>query len=497
MSFENDKLNRKKYADYLTEIISNVTKYKKISDSESMSIAIDSGWGTGKTTFINMWKEELENQKDANGKEKFAVITYNAWKNDFLEEPLESLIYTIINHDIFNKDNKIDGGKEAGNEVKECMTNLGIHAVTYLAKSKLGDAAGEAIGAFLTEGKEGIEKVWNTDDSKYEKFCEQYKEYHKAITNLKESLEKVTSQRQLIVIIDELDRCKPLFAIKLLENIKHILDVKNVTFVFALDMEQLSHSIKCIYGQGMDASGYLCRFFDYISKMPKPDRKTYIQYIMQERPLIRETLLKVERNTAGNTVYMLDIFNDFSTIMNLSLRDINTIYSSFLLLENNQLKNTDCYMAYELYLFLLILKYKRMDLFNKIFLDKDREAINDEIFKKFQQSNYILKAPINEILISDKICEKSFYIKNIYSPFSTKIDQIDERKIEYIDGGRYLFEYSSEISLSDCLFYDDLQKWNEIKDKELLTYIEQNLEFFDFEFEQKSQIPTVPPTVLT
>ena len=61
MTFEEDKLGRKKYAEFLTEIISNPEKYKRKSDSDSFSIAIDSGWGTGKTTFIEMWIDYLKN----------------------------------------------------------------------------------------------------------------------------------------------------------------------------------------------------------------------------------------------------------------------------------------------------------------------------------------------------------------------------------------------------------------------------------------------------
>ena len=91
---------------------------------------------------------------------------------------------------------------------------------------------------------------------------EEYEEYISNLNKVKKILEKVTANTKIIIMIDELDRCKPIFAIKLLETIKHLFNVKNMSFIFALDMTQLSYSIKKIYGTEIDASGYICRFFD-------------------------------------------------------------------------------------------------------------------------------------------------------------------------------------------------------------------------------------------
>lgn len=88
--------------------------------------------------------------------------------------------------------------------------------------------------------------------------------------------------KKLVIIIDELDRCKPLFAIQTLEIVKHFLDVKDVVFIFAVDLEQLSHSVESIYGFGMDASGYLCKFFDYITKFPQSNMLSIIKTLLPD-----------------------------------------------------------------------------------------------------------------------------------------------------------------------------------------------------------------------
>ncbi len=80
----------------------------------------------------------------------------------------------------------------------------------------------------------------------------------------------------LLICIDELDRCRPTFAIETLEVVKHFFDLPNVIFVFSLDMEQLHRSIKTVYGD-IDSMGYLQRFFDYQTSLPKPNLQRFLE----------------------------------------------------------------------------------------------------------------------------------------------------------------------------------------------------------------------------
>ena len=70
-------------------------------------------------------------------------------------------------------------------------------------------------------------------------------------------------------IIDELDRCRPTFAIELLERVKHIFDVPNIVFVFGINRAELVKSLESIYGE-IDAGTYLRRFFDMEFVLPEP-----------------------------------------------------------------------------------------------------------------------------------------------------------------------------------------------------------------------------------
>ena len=115
MNFKNDdKLNREHFADFLIEIITNNKKYKRECDSNSFVLAIDSSWGTGKTTFLNMLENKMSNIENNN----YTIIHYNAWKSDAWKNPFETLMYTILENKVFNT-------VDDNNNLKEVAKNIG------------------------------------------------------------------------------------------------------------------------------------------------------------------------------------------------------------------------------------------------------------------------------------------------------------------------------------------------------------------------------------
>ena len=95
------------------------------------------------------------------------------------------------------------------------------------------------------------------------------------------ALSKSRENRPLIVVIDELDRCRPSYAVELLETAKHLFAVNNIIFVLAVNRTELAHSIKALYGSGFDAEGYLGRFFDVDFRLPAPERKAFINALLE------------------------------------------------------------------------------------------------------------------------------------------------------------------------------------------------------------------------
>ena len=248
--YQNDLLNRVEFATNLSEII--------LKTESPCVIAIDAAWGTGKTTFIKMWTKDLINQS-------FSVVEFNAWKNDYSGNAMVALSV----------------------ELTKELQNLGLHsdtveklkkgAVQIFEKSieagvKLATAGILDISPLLSGNQKSSEGLKNYIDSRelLEKFIENLESYAKG-------LEK---EKPLIVVIDELDRCRPLYAIELLETAKHLFSVKNVIFVLAVNRRELGHSIKAIYGSEFDSQQYLSRFIDVNIPLPAVDRKNYIFNLM-------------------------------------------------------------------------------------------------------------------------------------------------------------------------------------------------------------------------
>lgn len=317
---------------------------------------------------------------------------------------------------------------------------------------------------------------------------QEFKDYKKSLEKIKEILGKVTKKKKIILLIDELDRCKPLFAIKLLETIKHIFNVKDMSFVFALDMTQLSYSVEKVYGTKIDAAGYICRFFDYITKMPTPDTRTYITYLMEKKPLMRKIpYLKQRRGFYGEEIFteeitFIDIFEDYVQKFQLSLRDINTIYSNFVILEERELKEIDNIEAYALYLFLLMVKYKNLALFNKIFIAHNYIVKDEPYLKEIQENEFFDSDAIENIKFNQSVCD-------IMTNRFGKSFRIEKERKEYLyKSGEFSVEsgkYDNRTCLAECIFYPELDNYDKIKEMRIGDYIHKKLELFNFEWEKK------------
>jgi len=84
----------------------------------------------------------------------------------------------------------------------------------------------------------------------------------------------------LVVVVDELDRCRPTYAVEFLETIKHVFDVEGVVFVLTVNREQLDQSAAVLYGNAADPESYFRRFFDIELTLPDPDRHALVRALL-------------------------------------------------------------------------------------------------------------------------------------------------------------------------------------------------------------------------
>ncbi len=117
---------------------------------------------------------------------------------------------------------------------------------------------------------------------------------------------KKKKQAPAFILIDELDRCRPSYAVEMLETIKHIFDIKGVVFVLATDTEQLQHSIKVIYGEGFNAPAYLRRFFKRQCTLKEVSKAVFI-----------ENYLDINEASIGRVFPCFNNVNDFANALSV------------------------------------------------------------------------------------------------------------------------------------------------------------------------------------
>ena len=109
--------------------------------------------------------------------------------------------------------------------------------------------------------------------SRYGEAKQAITEFRQTLGDVADALSEDHNGRPLVVVVDELDRCRPSYAIELLETAKHPFAVDRVVFVLAVNRAQLAESVRALYGAGFNSEGYLRRFFDLDFRLPEPNRE--------------------------------------------------------------------------------------------------------------------------------------------------------------------------------------------------------------------------------
>jgi Cdc6-like AAA superfamily ATPase len=253
--FANCKLDRKKDAMILNRIIGNF--------ENGFTLAINGEWGTGKTTFIKMWQKQLE-QND------YKTIYLNAWENDFVSEPLICILGELKNVTTSSNERLM---KDIINKASVFSKKIIPAVAKGLAKKHLGEEASDLIESVATATVD----VFKKEVSEYEKKKKDLIDFK---TKLQELVNKESKDKPLIFIIDELDRCRPDYAVEILEKIKHFFSVEGIVFVLSIDKNQLCSSIKGHYGSDeINAEEYLRRFIDIEYTLIEPDAEKFCNYL--------------------------------------------------------------------------------------------------------------------------------------------------------------------------------------------------------------------------
>lgn len=319
--FENDLWNRTNLADQLENYISRI--------KVGATVAIDAEWGAGKSWFVKHWKAQLV-QKE------FKVIYLNAFTQDYIEDPFLTIAMEIAN--VLEAEKKdIEKIKSTiGDAYRAILPSLPLLifqlAMTFIGAGKMAKQVADTFenlkddtGAF---GEAAAELLNEKLKEHLSAQVDNYENEKKSLEYFKSQLAEITKnlEKPLVFIVDELDRCKPEFAIRLIERIKHFFDIPKVVFVLAVNKKQLEESINSFYGF-TSSSKYLEKFIDITVLL-----KSGIQKELDYTKIIMFYKEKLGINL--DSEYDIKQFNTICGIYKPNTRQLIRIFNKLALLEN-------------------------------------------------------------------------------------------------------------------------------------------------------------------
>lgn len=271
---EKDIFGRRQFGENLLNLI--------VASKSSLVVGLDAKWGEGKTTFVKMWRGYLSSPENS-----VKSIYFDAFANDYQSDP-----FFLISSELYGLIDQEDQGLR--NEFKEKATSalkviskiglrVGIKAITAgVLDETIFEESTEDIGQGIQDATSKFvsDRLEQTQSEK--ELVESFKEFLISLP------EKLNSEKPIIIIIDELDRCRPDFSLEILETVKHFFSLPGITFLIVMNREQVLESIRYKYGKNIKANEYLQKFINLWAMLPSHERRDipngekYLSYCLEE-----------------------------------------------------------------------------------------------------------------------------------------------------------------------------------------------------------------------
>lgn len=402
---QEENFNGKEPKDIIKELENNSDYIQRIF--------IDGSWGTGKSYFCEALEEKINEENEKREKErKINFIKINAWETDYFSDPMKSLIGEISSHITLD----VETTQKAEQILKNGLTIFG-KAVFNKVLEKIGlDKA----------NREELESLFKEVTQFETSELEEYNKYKQLVNDFKETL--ITKEPALkVIVIDELDRCKPTYAIELLETVKHFFGVKNIIFIFLVNMEQLKSIASTSYLTEDKCSEYFEKFYDIKFTLPSLDYNDFLQIEYNKynqfetyNPVIENGYYKSNEIDRFYKTLFLEAFNSNCDGESVAPRNFIKSFKKFsLLLSSLSEEEKNCYPL----MIILILYFIREE-FSLGYKNNDTETPNTELpisllylrtfFEKNNGTLYKSLIPENIFYneLNDKFRIKSKFIEN-------------------------------------------------------------------------------------
>lgn len=301
--FANDAFDRKDVVESFVRIIAEL--------EGPFVIAVDSPWGTGKTTFLKMLQATLE-------RDTHPCMYFNAWKTDFADDPLIAFIGELDS--LLNGFCPEEGERQetikAVKRMAGIMAKRVVPAAIRIATMGAIDVAPE-IERLVAEATGGL------GADAVDSYLEDKKvmdEFHVKLNLALSTAKERGKKLPVVIFVDELDRCRPLYAIELLERIKHLFNVESVVFVVALDKSQLCISLGAVYGVGINSTEYLRRFFDLELRLTQVSGDRFCESLIERMALDEFFASRPANFASGDSDNLKKTFRDLSQLFDLTPR---------------------------------------------------------------------------------------------------------------------------------------------------------------------------------
>lgn len=338
--FEGDKLNRSNVVRTLFNITNGLGK-------SGCVLALNADWGAGKTTLIRMWRNFIEQQ---GGKSLY----FNAWETDFVEDPLIALMgefKTILPESPNTKKLLAKGSR--------ILAKVGGEVLKGVIKNATGINPD-----LISAGIDETASICLDSINEYEKSKKEFEDFKTALI---EFVASETNENPIIFFIDELDRCSPHYAIKVLERVKHLFEVPNIAFVVSVNINQLQYAVEGFYGSDkINGKEYLRRFIDLEYTLPEPNIENYVKVLFDNFDF--SSFFKTSTNygilSRDQEEVVKSTSIDLLSKSNLNLRTINKIMANYRLVLYGYSPNTTTPL--DLVFLLCFIKILYPDIYRKI-----------------------------------------------------------------------------------------------------------------------------------
>jgi hypothetical protein len=323
------------------KLAQNLTEYLKLQ-KDGYVLNVDGEWGSGKTFFLKAWQHKLSTDN--------LTCFIDAWNIDYLNDPLITIASKLLDT-LHNNPKRINPARE-----KLVFNRLYrvISAASHLSSSAISEAISPIAGKTLEAGTNLMDSwLLSSGKSEYDLFRKSeaaLSEFKKTLQNhINDILSQYDKEALLYIFVDELDRCRPNYAIELLESVKHLFCLKNTVFVVATNRSEMEKSIQKVYGTGFKSDGYLSRFFDRSISIRSPSKVSFLKNSMKLKIILEKIdNVCIKRDAISPYDFLSSAFSEH----NLELREIEKILDQ-LTLATSELKER-IFSFYALtYLFIL------------------------------------------------------------------------------------------------------------------------------------------------